>query len=57
VPPVIDRRPALETSFEISGTILGINATMMGIYWSTVAKVDPGLTVGGSPPCRSPHGP
>jgi hypothetical protein len=29
-------RAALETSFEISGTILGINATMMGTYWSTV---------------------
>jgi hypothetical protein len=55
--PVIDRRPALDTPFEISGTILGIDATMMGIYWSTVVKADPHLTVGGAPPCRSPHGP
>ena len=55
--PAIDRRPALETSFEISGTILGIDATMMGIYWSTVVKADPRLTVGGSPRWRSPHGP
>jgi hypothetical protein len=26
----------VETSFEISGTLLGIEATMMGTYWSTV---------------------
>jgi hypothetical protein len=57
VPPVIDRRPALETLFEISGTILGIDATMMGIYRSTLVKADRRLTVGGAPPCRSPHGP
>jgi hypothetical protein len=55
--PAIDHRAALETSFETSGTILGINATMMGIYWSTVVKADSRLTVGGSPPCRSPHRP
>jgi hypothetical protein len=57
VPPAIDRRPALETSFEISGTILGIDATTMGIYRSTLVKADRRLTVGGAPPCRSPHGP
>jgi len=28
--------PKVETSFEISGTMLGIEATMMGTYWSTV---------------------
>jgi hypothetical protein len=28
--------PKVETSFEISGTILGIQATMMGTYWATV---------------------
>jgi hypothetical protein len=55
--PVIDRRPALETPFEISGTILGTDATMMGIYRSTVVKADPRLTVGGAPPHRSPYGP
>jgi hypothetical protein len=33
--PAVGGRPTLETSFEISGTILGINATMMGTYWST----------------------
>src|SRR5882724_2328966 len=26
----------VETSFEISGTLLGIEATMMGTFWSTV---------------------
>jgi hypothetical protein len=34
--PAVEGRPTLETSFEISGTILGLNATMMGTYWSTV---------------------
>ena len=33
--PAVEGCPTLETSFEISGTILGINATMMGTYWST----------------------
>ncbi|MBI4530954.1 MAG: hypothetical protein HY709_05465 [Candidatus Latescibacteria bacterium] len=28
--------PKVETSFEISGTILGVEATMMGTYWSIV---------------------
>jgi hypothetical protein len=28
--------PKCETSFEISGTILGVEATMMGTYWSIV---------------------
>lgn len=28
--------PKLETSFEISGTVLGVEATMMGTYWSMV---------------------
>ena len=28
--------PKFETSFEIRGTILGIEATMMGTYWSTI---------------------
>jgi len=29
-------RPTLETSFEIRGTIVGLDATIMGTYWSTV---------------------
>ena len=28
--------PKVETSFEVSGTILGVQATMLGTYWSTV---------------------
>jgi len=28
--------PTVETSFEISGTLLGVEATMMGTYWATV---------------------
>jgi hypothetical protein len=28
--------PMVETSFEISGTLLGTQATMLGTYWSTV---------------------
>jgi hypothetical protein len=28
--------PKMETSFEISGTMLGIEAAMLGTYWSTV---------------------
>ena len=28
--------PKVETSFEISGTLLGTDATMMGTYWSMV---------------------
>ena len=34
--PAVEGRPTLETSFEISGTILGLTATMLGTYWSTV---------------------
>jgi hypothetical protein len=30
--------PKCETSFEISGTILGVQATMMGTYWSIVRQ-------------------
>jgi hypothetical protein len=28
--------PKVETSFEVNGTILGVEATIMGTYWSTV---------------------
>ena len=28
--------PKVETTFQISGTILGVQTTMMGTYWSTV---------------------
>ena len=34
--PADGAHPKTETSFEISGTLLGIDATMMGTYWSTV---------------------
>jgi len=34
--PADDSRPKVETSFEISGTVLGVELTMMGTYWSTV---------------------
>ena len=34
--PADDSRPKVETSFEISGTVLGVETTMMGTYWSTV---------------------
>jgi hypothetical protein len=34
--PAVEGRPTMETSFEISGTILGLPATMMGTYWSIV---------------------
>jgi len=30
--------PKCETSFEISGTILGVEITMMGTYWSIVRQ-------------------
>ena len=32
--PSGDHSPKVETSFKISGTILEIEATMMGTYWS-----------------------
>lgn len=28
--------PKVETSFEVSGTLFGVEATVMGTYWSTV---------------------
>ena len=34
--PAEGSRPKVETSFEIRGTMLGVDATMMGTYWSTV---------------------
>jgi hypothetical protein len=34
--PADGASPKVETSFEISGTLLGIEATMMGTYWSAV---------------------
>ena len=34
--PADGAHPKAETSFEISGAILGIEAMMMGTYWSTV---------------------
>jgi hypothetical protein len=34
--PAEGGRPKVETSFEISGTVLGVETTMMGTYWSTV---------------------
>ena len=34
--PADGARPKVETSFEVSGTLLGTETTMMGTYWSTV---------------------
>jgi hypothetical protein len=34
--PTEGANPKTGTSFEISGTLLGIDATMMGTYWTTV---------------------
>jgi hypothetical protein len=34
--PAEDGNPKVETSFEIMGTMLGLEATMMGTYWSMV---------------------
>jgi hypothetical protein len=34
--PAVEGQPTMETSFEISGTILDFPATMMGTYWSIV---------------------
>ena len=34
--PADGSSPRVETSFEINGTLLGIEATMMGTYWSAV---------------------
>ena len=34
--PSDESRPTVETSFEIRGTMLGIEATLLGTYWSTV---------------------
>jgi hypothetical protein len=34
--PADGSRPKVETSFEISGTVLGVETTLMGTYWSTV---------------------
>jgi hypothetical protein len=34
--PTDGPNPKVETSFEISGALLGVDATMLGTYWSVV---------------------
>jgi hypothetical protein len=36
--PPEGEHPKCETSFEISGTVLGVQATVMGTYWSIVRQ-------------------
>src|SRR5262245_41565210 len=45
--PAEGSSPKVETSFEVSGTILGIEATLMGTYWSAVRS--DGMLYGGCP--------
>jgi hypothetical protein len=53
--PAEGANPKTETSFEISGTLLGIDATMMGTYWTTVRS--DGLLYGRVPDAGDPLNP